>query len=156
VMAASLGLGRLAGATLVAAGVCVRDEAARERCTDDGVTWSPREAGAAHEGSVREGSGRDAAEARTRSPSAAIGTGGAGASVAITAAAVTAAAATAAAPEAITAERLIQDLHALRFLGGFADMLAALFGLALIVLGVTGLWTAIRPGRRPGRAGRPR
>ncbi|MFT3801354.1 MAG: hypothetical protein QM766_09070 [Burkholderiaceae bacterium] len=49
---------------------------------------------------------------------------------------------------------MIQDLHALRFLGRAAKVFAALFGLALVVLGVTGLWTAIRPRRHRGRTER--
>ncbi len=41
-------------------------------------------------------------------------------------------------------ERALQDLHALRFAGPLAPWLGATFGLALMFLGVSGLWAAWR------------
>lgn len=45
--------------------------------------------------------------------------------------------------EPIHAERFLQDIHALRFLGPLAPWLGALFGAALTVLAVTGLWSVL-------------
>lgn len=48
---------------------------------------------------------------------------------------------------AITVERVLQDLHTLRFLGRLGSVLGLVFGLAMVLLAITGLITALAPKR---------
>ena len=55
----------------------------------------------------------------------------------------------------ITVERVLQDLHTLRFLGPFAAVLGVIVGLAMVFLAVSGLFAALAPNRRSRRSASP-